>query len=543
MARAVGIELGEEAVRLLGLEVQGRRARILKAVEAPIAADGGRPWEDRAAEALRGALAGSGIPRGRAAGSVDSAEVLVREVSLPFKSDEQIRKTLRFEVESQIHNFTIEQLVVSHYKTAETEKGALLLAAAAPKAVLERRLKAYQKAGADPVALDLDVAAIFSAMKYAGGIDPQAPHLLVHGTSKFTKLVLVEGGRPRSMRTIRFSLVEGTGAAAGPKGRGEPGETGGSAEGAVILDEEQSRRFAELGRQAKDALVGILAREISRFLLAQAEEASPSHILLSGAFEDEETRRRIEEAAQIPARTFNPLAAVDPDAAPEVRARSSRFAAALGLALKAAGMDALGMDFRQEEFQYRRKYEALKTTGLVTLELLIVLLAAVGLHFHFRKSDYARDLATVRERQRELYEIASGETLGNALHAYPKLREMFLKVDQSAVDLPIRVSAREAWRHLFGALSAFQQKYGGQTLGDGPLYLELESMDIQQSTNPGNESLTMTLSGKVRNLQFADVLRAEIRSVELFRNADWVGGLTQAEGGMYKFTLRATKRG
>lgn len=542
MARAVGIELGEEIVRLLGLELQGRRARLLKAVEAPIAADGERPWEDRAAEALRGALAGSGIPRGRAAGSVDSAEALVREVSLPFKSDEQIRKTLRFEVESQIHNFTIEQLIVAHYKTAETEKGALLLAAAAPKTSLERRLKAYQKAGVDPVALDLDVAAIFNAMKYAGGIDPQAPHLLVHGTSKFTKLVLVEGGRPRSIRTIRFSLAEGTAAAVAPEGAW-PGETGGSAEVAVILDEEQARRFADPGPDAKDALVGILAREISRFLLAQAEEASPSHILLSGAFEDEETRRRIEKVTQIPARTFNPLAAVDPAAAPEVRARSSRFAAALGLALKAAGVDALGMDFRQEEFQYRRKYEALKATALVTLELLIVFLAAVGLYFHFRKSDYARDLATVRERQRELYEIASGQTLGDALQAYSKLREMFLNVDQSAVDLPIRVSAREAWRHLFGALSAFQQKYGHQTLGDGPLYLELESMDLQQSTNPGNESLTMTLSGKVRNLQFADVLRAEIRSVELFRNADWVGGLTQAEGGMYKFTLRATKRG
>ncbi len=201
------------------------------------------------------------------------------------------------------------------------------------------------------------------------------------------------------------------------------------------------------------------------------------------------------------------------------------------------------MDFRQEEFLYRRKYEGLKTTALVTLELLIVLLAAVGLHFHFRRSDLARDLATVRERQRELYEVVAGETLGNALDAYPRLREMFLKVDPSALDLPIRVSAREAWRLLFGALSAFQQKYGSQTLGDGPLYLELESLDIQQSTNPGNESLTVTLSGKVRNLQFADVLRAEIRSVELFRNADWVGGLAQAEGGMYKFTLRATKRG
>ena len=542
MARSVGIELGQDAVRLLALEVQGRRTRILKAHEAPIEADAERPWEERAAEALRQALSDSGIPRGRAVGSVDSAEAILREVSLPFKSDDQIRKTVRFEMESQIHNFTIEQLVVSHYKTDETEKGALLLAAAVPKAVLERRLKAYQKAGVDPVALDLDVAALFNAMKHAGGVDAQTPHLLVHGASKFTKLVFVEGGRPRSIRTIHFSL---------PAGRAEPGRPapvpeGGGEEGGeaiVVLDEEQSRKFADLGRDVQDALVGILAREISRFLLAQAATANPSHILLSGGFEDEEARRRIEEAAQIPARTFNPLEAIDPSAPSEIRAHSSKFAAALGLALKGAGVDALGMDFRQEEFLYRRKYEGLKTTALVTLELVIVLLAAMGLHFHFRRSDYGRDLATVRERQRELCELVTGETLRDALEAYPKLKEMFLRVDTSAVDLPIRVSAREAWRLLFGALASFQQKYGNQTLGDGPLYLELESLDIQQSTNPGNESLTLTLSGKVRNLQFADVLRAEIRSVDLFRSADWVGGLAQAEGGMYKFTLRATKRG
>lgn len=539
MARSVGIELGEDAVRLLAIEAQGRRTRILKAHEAPIPADPERPWEDRAAEALRRALADSGVPRGRAVGSVDSGEAILREVSLPFKGDEQIRKTVRFEMESQIHNYTIEQLVVSHYKTAETEKGALLLAAAVPKAAIGRRLAAHRKAGVDPVALDLDVAAVFNAMRHAGGIDPQAPHLLVHGTSKFTKLVFVEAGQPRSIRTIRFSLPAEL-PAAGP-GAEAPAPEG--EEAVVVLDEDPSRKFADLGRDVQDALAGILAREISRFLLAQAAAASPSHILLSGGFEDEEARRRIEAATQIPARTFNPLAAADPSAAPEVRALSSRFAAALGLALKGAGADALGMDFRQEEFLYRRKYEGLKTTALVTLELLIVLLAAVGLHFHFRRSDLARDLATVRERQRELYEVVAGETLGNALDAYPRLREMFLKVDPSALDLPIRVSAREAWRLLFGALSAFQQKYGSQTLGDGPLYLELESLDIQQSTNPGNESLTVTLSGKVRNLQFADVLRAEIRSVELFRNADWVGGLAQAEGGMYKFTLRATKRG
>jgi hypothetical protein len=44
-------------------------------------------------------------------------------------------------MESLIHNYTIEQLVVAHYKTGETDKGSLLLAAAVPKTVIDKRLK------------------------------------------------------------------------------------------------------------------------------------------------------------------------------------------------------------------------------------------------------------------------------------------------------------------------------------------------------------------------------------------------------------------
>src|SRR5436190_1244035 len=82
-------------------------------------------------------------------------------------------------------------------------------AAAVPKTVIEKRLRPHLEAGADPVALDLDIAAVINAMLHAGAIDSDEPLLLIHGTPKFTKLVFIEGRKPRSIRTIRFSLKTG----------------------------------------------------------------------------------------------------------------------------------------------------------------------------------------------------------------------------------------------------------------------------------------------------------------------------------------------
>src|SRR4051812_45058432 len=205
MARSIGVELTPAHARILSLEMAGKTTKILSFHQAPIP-DGETPWEERAAAALKAALAATKGARGRLVASLDSGDAILREVSLPFKGDDQVRKTVRFEMESLIHNYTIEQLIVSHYRTGETDKGTLLLAAAVPKTVIEKRLKLYQDSGIDPVALDLDIAAVFNAMLHAGAIGTDEPLLLVHGTPRFTKLMFIEGRRPLSIRTIRFSL-------------------------------------------------------------------------------------------------------------------------------------------------------------------------------------------------------------------------------------------------------------------------------------------------------------------------------------------------
>ena len=202
----------------------------------------------------------------------------------------------------------------------------------------------------------------------------------------------------------------------------------------------------------------------------------------------------------------------------------------------------MGMDFRQDEFQYTKRFEALKTTLLVTVELVIVFLAAIALHFYFKKKDLDANLKTVFNYQQAMYENVTGETLSDAPQAFPKFMELARKTGE-VQGLPLKASAREAWRDLFNALLKFQNNHGNKTLSEGTLFLEIESLDIQQSTTPGNESLTMTMRGKIRNLEFLGLLKQEIRAVDLFANVGEVGATPAVEGGLHQFTLRSTKGG
>ena len=548
MARSVGIELTPAHARILSLEQAGKTTSILQFYEAPIL-PGETPWEDRAVAAIKEACNVTKISKNRVVAAAESGDAILREVSLPFKGEDQIRKTVRFEMESLIHNYTIEQLIVSHYKTGETDKASLLLAAAVPKPVIEKRLKLFQSAGVDPIALDLDVAAVINAMLHAGAIATDEPLLLVHGTPKFTKLVFIEERRPRSIRTIRFSMggpAEAAAAAAvqtSAKAADAPTETGEVIPLVMVSESDtgEAPAFDELPPDHQSALIGILSKEISRFLLANASASSPAHILLSGDFEADGAAEMLESATRIPVKTVDLVQAVSPGSK-HIDA-SARIAVPLGLALKGVGIDAMGMDFRQEEFQYTKKFEALKTTLLVTVELVIVFLAAIALHFYFKKKDIDAALKSVYSFHQDMYQNVTGETLPDATQAHPKFKELHRQATGGGpTDLPLKATGREAWRDLYGAIQSFQAKHGNKTLSDGTLYLEIESLDIQQNTTPTNESLTMMLRGKIRNLEFAGLLKNEIRAVDLYANADFVGSLPKVDD-LYQFTLRATKGG
>ncbi len=171
MARGIGIEISDTRVRAVSIETAPRKIRILSFSEQPIGpadgkegaaagpadvpagipAKGEAPPSSAKVEAIRKAVAQVNGGRGAVVAGIDSGEAIVRELSLPFKNEDQIRKTVAFELENLVHNYSIEDLVVDTFKTGETEKCTTLMAVAVPKKLLAEKLKLFEAANYLPV--------------------------------------------------------------------------------------------------------------------------------------------------------------------------------------------------------------------------------------------------------------------------------------------------------------------------------------------------------------------------------------------------------
>ena len=516
MTRSVGVEILEDRVKVLVADIGGRKPRIVAFVEQPIGVEPDEEWSVRALVALREALRLSKAPRGRVVASLDSSHAIIRELTLPFSNMDQLRAVVPQEIESMIHTHALEDLVVDFYRTDETETGSQILAAAIPKTDIKERLDLLREAALDPVALDLDIGGLFNALNYAGAIDVDEPFLILHGTERFSKLILVEDKKPKSVRTIRFSLPTSGGA-----------------------------NLFQLDSDTRSGLIAILAKEISRFLLANAAGSSPAHMLVTGVFEDEESASLLKDATRIPTKSFSLLEAVDHSRLPDEQGASARMAVPLGLALKGADIDALAMDFRKAEFSYKKKFEAVKTTALVTIELVIVVMAALALYFHLQTRDIREgSLAEYYDAQGEIFRAVFPDTEAPAPEdSYPEMMSILRKLEEAAgehPDYPLRQTALEIVDPLFTALRNFQTRYStAAAKEEDALWILLDSVKVNQVTTPGRESTEVTITGKARSVTYADRLRDEIRKIPLLSTARWDGPLRPHSEGI-QFTLKSS---
>jgi len=550
MARGVGIEIGDHRVRVAVVDTSAKRVKLVSFHEQGVGTSEKVSPEDLTAEALRAAV-GQAKARGRIVASLDSGDAVLRELTLPFKSDDQIKKTYRFELESLIHNYSIEDLVCDYFKVGETDKGTTILAAAVPRKIVETRLSVLQKAGLDPAALDLDVTALFNAVAKVGAVDTDEPFLIVYGTARYTKIILVEKRCPRSIRTIRFSFPTAEAAEREQHERKKNREwkTADLDKPApiVILTENDSQKFADLDLEQRASLIEILAKEISRFLLANAAAAAPTHILLAGEYEVDEAAQMLEAGTQLPVKPLGILGRIDHAIAKDDGA-AMRLPVAVGLALKACDEDALGLDFRRAEYSYGKKWESVKTTALVTLELVVVLLAAVALHFYFVGQDYRLAHDKMMEYHKALYEdIPGNPKLANPEDAFDRLaaRHRELQSQLGGGDHPIERSALDLANQFWRAALQLQQdsmKPGGKLEGKDLFYL-IESMKVSQVTQPGNESVSLEVTGTIQSVAYATKLQDRVLAIEPFKDSAWkveIPGFDPKDG-MQRFTIRITK--
>ena len=527
MGKSVGLEIHARGVRAVEATGRGKKVRITRFMERELTPRGGAPDPEELQVALEEIFKGGKFPRNNVVGSLEANETVVREIPVPFRSDDQIRKVIKYEAEHHLHNCDADDVIVQYTRVGESPDGTNLLVFAARKDVLGRRIDSAREAGVEFLAVDLDALAFFVSVRAAGLLEEHPNCVLLNISYRSTEMVFVVDGDVRALRSVRMgidSISQGLARdmdidlpEADHKLQEIVAEE--EASGDLLLPVHESMRpeteksHAELERdlfhQKRDEFVARLKREYVRSSAALHGSGAPQVVILTGpGLRVTGLVELLRGKLSLPIETFHPSQAFDcklnGTSAEEFDADS---AVALGLALKGLGNDPVGLDFRQENLKVANKFELLKNAMAVTVTLLFVGLMVTAFFMVYKKKSLSErrydPLVTsayiafsevvgkynalpeniVAERDRVDPSIVErdGERYFAINRFTGELRTMRRKLERFVGDtkgLPKIKSALKTWNQMFQAIADTHEEIG---------FIDLEHLEIKQ------DSATLTI--------------------------------------------------
>lgn len=411
MAKAVGLDIGSRACKVAVVDGGPKGAKLVRYAEREYElGEGGVLTPEAVLAALKKAISEAKAPRNAMALAMPAEQCIVREISVHFDSDEQIRRVVKFEFEPHLHSAAIDDVVVDFIRTGAARAGARLLIFACLKSNLAAKLDQLNRLAIDPLHVDVDIAALFNVAHASGALDEHPNCVIVDIGARTTNALFVEEGALRTARSIRI----GTG---GAKRRllaelqGDVTETQRAIEAGEIAEalaappadmqetadimmsiEEVEARAAT--RQQKTFIDRVL-RETQRTMPAVADDVRPTCVFVTGGgARKNSARERISQHFGTEVRDLPVLDAVGANGLPPSEADQimASGAVAIGTALKVCGMDVAGVDLRKEEFRFARTFDRVKVaiaTGVTLLFFSVFLLLLIQV-MEFKKQKAAR---------------------------------------------------------------------------------------------------------------------------------------------------------
>jgi Tfp pilus assembly PilM family ATPase len=477
---SVGLELGNHSVKVAVVE-GARGAFKLRGFEVHrIDAKKGEA-EDDIVSVVDEALKRLKAPRGTVVASIRAQDCTIREITVPFTEDDKIRKTVKYQAENYFTSMSIDDAIIEYSKFAVTADGkSKLMVAGIKKAHLERRLDFLRECAIDPIAIDLDVAALFNTYAHLDVFEGKGAVLLVDIEADTLKIGVVEDGKLRLARSVRMQLadmrLEKTGGRPKP-GADDSGVFDTAADESarlpvVILDEGEDEAFSledsGISEIEREGIIHRVFMEIDRTVASVNLTKEVEQICLSGASCSlEGIEDLFTEHFELPATRVDlaePFGGAPDKKTKEETSLSLQAGVALGLALKGLGVDHAGMDFRQEEFSFRGTFALLKrgVACALTLSFALVFLYAFALKQDLRERK--NSLVGVKTLQKNLYTVL-----------FPNLEDL------GSDHQPLRSGTPEDERY-FESLQAEQkrlsQKFGGGGGGTDSGAPRLSALDV-----------------------------------------------------------------
>ena len=357
MSKSCGIHIGQRRFAVVVLDGSAKKHKVILQEEGEIPL-GEDPILGTAA-ALKAVAKKVKVPGENVGLAVDSGLAAYRTLSLPFDDKSKIEDVVKFEVESQLPQWDIDDVIVD-FLTLSSTPGveSNLLITAVPKDRLEARIRACERAGLEPFEAELDTSALFNAAAQSGLLHEEGAQVLVHVGETTTSVVVADGGRLQAMRSIH------TGAEPLSLPADEP-EDFGDEDGDEFEDEAPAAPRVDEAELARRRAAGAerLRRELARTVSAANTENPIEGIFVTGLQLPELFSGPILE---VPVEPFTALPGEDEtDGVGEC-------AVAYGAALRRLGGGVLRGTLRREELRYTGKFERLELP-LAVLGLLVLM--------------------------------------------------------------------------------------------------------------------------------------------------------------------------
>jgi Tfp pilus assembly PilM family ATPase len=405
MVRSIGIDPGDQTVKVVELEGSYKKTRLLRVHTARATGQAGGTQSlaeagaraEVVASAARAAL-DEGM-KGEVTLGHPLREAVLRVIELPFKGRDAIRKVVKSEIEGEIHSHSVDDMIVDFHEIGEgAEGGTRVMVASVPKPGLRALLAALSGQSVEVETIDIDAMALWRAAQWAGafetdkeaepaGSSPTVTAVLDLG-ARSVKILLVQGEKLVEMRALRI----GDAVVADDVAR-RHGLDGAVAREVVraCLDEGADQRLevadalpapaagAETAAPSADApkravlvthaevheaqtsYLQRLARELARYLTASGKAAQIRALWITGgAVRSPRTKAMLEEVFGVEPRELDLLSHLQHDLDPATAAElGPRIATAIGLALGRLGGPA-GFNLRQEDLLLTRGFERIK---------------------------------------------------------------------------------------------------------------------------------------------------------------------------------------
>lgn len=216
MAFVVGLDLGTRTIKGAVFLGTSRSYRLVDFFvedipllqDTEVALGGGNGGEEIEAilspeEILHRVLEARKLTRADIYAALDAKDCGIRDIPFPYTREDQIQKTVGFEAENYFHAFDLNDVTLEWVKVGESEGVSHLVLIAARNSEIEERLGLLKRAEVDPIALDLDSAALANAFALSSYYDETKNTLLLDMGATSTKIVLLEEGKLKKVRSLR----------------------------------------------------------------------------------------------------------------------------------------------------------------------------------------------------------------------------------------------------------------------------------------------------------------------------------------------------